>query len=294
MKNADNGATTTPTVMQQILGKRRRSRKNKSKAKSEKRHMKKKLMRKMQPASNLTKDYVSISANVAAQTSKASAQISAAAANAASKMKVKVLMVRDQLNFYLGDSNLSKDKFLRQKLAEATQLPLTLFLTFNRVKRLLADQGDDALGVLRQAVQKSSMLKLSKCGKLVKRRLPFDLKSVDRQKVDKSTVYVENFPDKLTIEEIAKIFSRAGEVRNITLPKFGKNEAAMETDASSAASNLSKGFCFIEFDSQESAAKAVLTLDKQVPEELTNAGHKNYVGECGNVTQLSVMTKATW
>jgi len=74
------------------------------------------------------------------------------------------------------------------------------------------------------------MLKLSKCGKLVKRRVPFDPKRIDRKQVDKCTVYLENFPDSLTIDDIAKIFSRAGEIRNITLPKFGKNESSMETD----------------------------------------------------------------
>ena len=65
------------------------------------------------------------------------------------------------------------------------------------------------------------MLKLSKCGKLVKRRLPFDMKRIDLDQMDKCTVYVENFPDSLSLQDIAKIFSRAGEIRNITLPMFG-------------------------------------------------------------------------
>ena len=51
-------------------------------------------------------------------------------------------MLRDQINFYLGDSNLSKDKFLRLKLQESTQLPLSLFLTFNRVKNILANEAN--------------------------------------------------------------------------------------------------------------------------------------------------------
>ena len=64
------------------------------------------------------------------------------------------------------------------------------------------------------------MLKLSKCGKLLKRRLPFELKRVDCAKMDSCTVYVENFPESLTLEHIAKIFARAGEIRNVTLPTF--------------------------------------------------------------------------
>mmetsp|Transcript_35279 Transcript_35279/g.46446 ORF Transcript_35279/g.46446 Transcript_35279/m.46446 type:complete len:82 (-) Transcript_35279:778-1023(-) len=81
------------------------------------------------------------------------------------------------------------------------------------------------------------MLKISKCGTLLKRRIPFIAKRVNTSKIDSCTIYVENFPESLTIEDIAKIFSRAGEIRNVTLPKFklGKNEEednSMETDCS--------------------------------------------------------------
>ena len=64
------------------------------------------------------------------------------------------------------------------------------------------------------------MLKLSKCGNLVKRRIPFDIKRVDRAKMDNCTVYVENFPEELSQSDLAKIFARAGEIKNITLPRF--------------------------------------------------------------------------
>ena len=135
------------------------------------------------------------------------------------------------------------------------------------------------------------MLKLSKCGKLVKRRIPFDPKKVNSSKTDECTVYLENFPDSLRLEDIAKIFLRAGEIRNITLPKFGKSDSAMDTDESQS---LAKGFCFIEFDSIDAANKAVETFNNCIPEELTNASHKNYVGEQGRVGQLNVMNKSTW
>ena len=60
------------------------------------------------------------------------------------------------------------------------------------------------------AIKKSNMLKLSKCGKLVKRRIPFNIKRIDKAKMDQCTVYLENFPESLKLEDIAKIFSRAG------------------------------------------------------------------------------------
>ena len=58
--------------------------------------------------------------------------------------------------------------------------------------------------------------------------------------------------------------------------------------------SLSKGFCFIEFDSKESAEQAVSIFNNCIPEELTNASHKNYVGERDKVCQLNVMSKETW
>ena len=204
--------------------------------------------------------------------------------------------MRDQLNFYLGDSNLAKDKFLRQKLSLDTQLPLSVFLTFNRVKELLKmeESEDSKEGLLQQAVKKSNMLKLSKCGKLLKRRIPFDIKRVDTPQMDASTVYVENFPESLNLSDIAKIFSRAGEIRNITLPKFAEvvhDDAAMDTDESQSKS---KGFSFVEFATTEAADLAVKTFNNCVPEELTNAGHINYVGAGETLSQLNVIKKESW
>ena len=146
--------------------------------------------------------------------------------------------------------------------------------------------------LLQQAIKKSVMLKLSKCGKLVKRRIPFDLKRIDLTQMDQCTVYVENFPDSLSLQDIAKIFSRAGEIRNITLPKFGaQSDSAMDTDESCA---LIKGFCFVEFASAEAANRAADTFNNCIPEELTNAEHKNYVSVQGTLSQFNVMSKETW
>lgn len=51
-----------------------------------------------------------------------------------------------------------------------------------------------------QAVQKSNMLKLSKCKTKLKRRIPFSLKTVDLQSMHDATIYVENFPKEVTSE----------------------------------------------------------------------------------------------
>lgn len=108
------------------------------------------------------------------------------------------------------------------------------------------------------------MLKLSKCTKFIKRRIPFDMTKVNMKKMDTATVYVENFPEQLTHQEIAKLFSRAGEIRNVRVPKFAGN-------------CVSKGFSFVEFDCEESANKACELFNNCIPEEFTNSECKNYI-----------------
>jgi hypothetical protein len=49
-----------------------------------------------------------------------------------------VMKLRHQLEFYLGDANLSKDRFLMRKLEHSTQIELTTFLEFNRIKGILS------------------------------------------------------------------------------------------------------------------------------------------------------------
>jgi hypothetical protein len=51
-------------------------------------------------------------------------------------LKQRVLQLRDQLNFYFGDSNLIKDKFLQTELKKSPLVSLDIFTKFNRVQAL--------------------------------------------------------------------------------------------------------------------------------------------------------------
>jgi hypothetical protein len=55
----------------------------------------------------------------------------------------------------LGDSNLAKDQFLRDRLEKDPQIELTLFLEFNRIKKLLTyvDQSTNEVKLLEKANQ---------------------------------------------------------------------------------------------------------------------------------------------
>lgn len=55
-----------------------------------------------------------------------------------------ITKLRNQLEFYLGDANLTKDQFMQRKLENSTQIDLALFLDFNRVKTIFGLVADRA------------------------------------------------------------------------------------------------------------------------------------------------------
>lgn len=173
---------------------------------------------------------------------------------------------------------------MREKLKQSTQVELPLFLGFNRIKSILGGNvGSDVehIGLLQQAVGKSKILKLAKDLKSVKRRVPFDEKAVDRALMDQATVYIENFPEHLTHKEMARLFARAGTIRNVIMPKFKDNFT-------------SKGFAFIEFATHNDAANAISLFNNCIPIEFTDNTCQNFVHVQGTVTQLRVMPKHEW
>ena len=146
--------------------------------------------------------------------------------------------LQKQMEFYFGDSNLRNDRFLLNLLQQNEKgfIDLTIFLNFNKVKKILADISplDQKLATMQEAIRASNLLKLNKEQTKVRRKVAFNLYS---NKNDKRVVYVENFPEKATHEILAKIFAKCGEVLHVSIPKYSETHTA-------------KGFAFIEFKVQ--------------------------------------------
>lgn len=51
--------------------------------------------------------------------------------------------IKNQIEFYLGDSNLSKDRYMQQILEKQKTVQLETFLNFNRIKMLLLHISDN-------------------------------------------------------------------------------------------------------------------------------------------------------
>eukprot|EP00117_Sycon_ciliatum_P008649 scpid80011/ scgid11258/ La-related protein 7; La ribonucleoprotein domain family member 7 len=164
-----------------------------------------------------------------------------------------------QLKFYFSDSNLWKDKFLRQKMAESTDgfIAIGLIGSFAKMQSITRD-----LNLVSHAAKMCSpLLEVSDNGRSVRRKEPLPPPPSD---LDERTLYIEQLPDNVDHDMIRKCFALFGHVAHVSLPKF-KTKSTL------------KGFAFVEFTDTESAtaalsyftgdASAVATTTKSTKEE---------------------------
>eukprot|EP00123_Amoebidium_parasiticum_P012433 comp21351_c0_seq1/m.29292 comp21351_c0_seq1/g.29292 ORF comp21351_c0_seq1/g.29292 comp21351_c0_seq1/m.29292 type:complete len:445 (-) comp21351_c0_seq1:509-1843(-) len=166
-----------------------------------------------------------------------------------------------QVEFYFGDSNLGKDRFMKHEIDQAKDgwIPVAVIGNFNKMKVLTTDTDR----ILR-ALKNSTLVEVSKEKKAIRRRVPF----VQPANVDDRTIYAENLPPGCDHDMLQKIFAQYGDVTYVSLPRF--------------ENRVIKGFAFIEFATPDEAQTAANS--KTVHKSADNAV----------TTELSVMTKHKW
>jgi len=155
--------------------------------------------------------------------------------------------VKKQVDFYFGDANLRRDKFLRKKMGEGNGfVELSTILQFNRIRALRCRYPAQLV----QAIRKSNMLVLSED----KTRVQRDFAKMPREDVDPTprTVYVEGLPLSFGIDDLAQFFARYGSVRLVQLPQHRETREP-------------RGFCFVEFAADAEADAAVAGLEGSWP-----------------------------
>ncbi|XP_065365134.1 la-related protein 7 [Calliphora vicina] len=172
--------------------------------------------------------------------------------------------IRAQMEFYFGDANLTKDRFLKQQLDKDPYVPLEIFMTFNKMKALTSKVEDIA-----KSLSNSQLLELDETEQKVKRKIPL----AENRNVDEKTLYVEALPSTADHEWVRQIFERFGKVAYISLPKYNKSRKIKE-------------FGFVEFEKEDSVSKAiksfkefngVLCMQEKDPSDLTSV--KSYIKE---------------
>ncbi|KAK7498554.1 hypothetical protein BaRGS_00010214 [Batillaria attramentaria] len=165
------------------------------------------------------------------------------------RMKGLLSAVKKQMEFYFGDANINKDRFMKQFVDSSPDgyLPISLFLTFHKIQKLT-----DSQDVIARALQKSDLLKVSEDRTKVCRTRPVHY--MTQEEVDARTVYVEGLPKHADHDWVSSQFASCGRVAYVSLPRYRQTGDI-------------KGFAFVEFETPEEAAKAVEMMNK-VPEDV--------------------------
>ncbi|XP_069026461.1 la-related protein 7 [Embiotoca jacksoni] len=160
------------------------------------------------------------------------------------RSRVKQLLgdVKKQVEFWFGDVNLHKDRFLKNLIDESEDgyVDLSVLASFNRMIKLTTDTK-----LIARALKNSSVVEINLEGNKVRRQLPIgDVPN----NVDSRTVYVELLPKDVTHSWIERVFTKCGNVVYVSIPRY-------------KSSGDSKGFAFVEFEKEEQAQKAIEMLN---------------------------------
>ncbi|XP_059139256.1 lupus La protein-like [Physella acuta] len=134
--------------------------------------------------------------------------------------KVLAEKIIKQIEYYFGDVNLMKDKFLKEKVQEDDGwVTIKTLLTFNRLKQLTEDPK-----VIFEALKKSTnqIVEVNEEGEKIRRNpskpLPGDTKE-RRDEITARSIYAKTFPLDVQLDDLMVFFEKYGSVENIFMKK---------------------------------------------------------------------------
>uniref|UniRef100_A0A8I3WE75 Small RNA binding exonuclease protection factor La n=1 Tax=Callithrix jacchus TaxID=9483 RepID=A0A8I3WE75_CALJA len=162
------------------------------------------------------------------------------------KMAALETKICHQIEYYFGDFNLPRDKFLKEQIKlDEGWVPLEIMIKFNRLNRLTTD-----FNVIVEALSKSKaeLMEISEDKTKIRRSPSKPLPEVTdeyKNDVKNRSVYIKGFPTDATLDDIKEWLEDKGQVLNIQMRR--------------TLHKAFKGSIFIVFDSIESAKKFVET-----------------------------------
>lgn len=123
-----------------------------------------------------------------------------------------------QVEYYFGDYNLTRDKFLQEAVKiDDGWVPLETLIKFNRLKQLSTD-----FQVIGDALKKSDahLLELSEDGTKVRRSTDKPLPENDEKRkedINSRSAYAKGFPKEATLDELLCYFKQQGLVEHIQM-----------------------------------------------------------------------------
>ncbi|EFJ53055.1 hypothetical protein VOLCADRAFT_120167 [Volvox carteri f. nagariensis] len=165
-------------------------------------------------------------------------------------VKAKVLR---QVEFYFSDSNLPKDKFLKERMAEDPEgyVKLNVIIAFQRMRDMLQVSSADPASVPAEAIEtvaeilaNSSALQLDETKTKIKRTTPLANESEVARAVDARSIYARPFPIDTNVDSITDFFTKHAPVNCVRMRRHVRSKAF-------------KGSVFVEFASVEDADKVL-------------------------------------
>nr|KAF6267389.1 La ribonucleoprotein 7, transcriptional regulator [Myotis myotis] len=155
-----------------------------------------------------------------------------------SRVKQVLADITKQVDFWFGDANLHKDRFLREQIEKSRDgyVDISLLVSFNKMKKLTTDKK-----LIARALKSSAVVELDLEGTRIRRKQPLGEKPPDE---DERTVYVELLPKNVNHSWIERVFGKCGNVVYVSIPHY-------------KSTGDPKGFAFVEFETKEQAAKAI-------------------------------------
>ncbi|VDO89370.1 unnamed protein product [Haemonchus placei] len=184
-----------------------------------------------------------------------------ASANGSDNTDEKVVR---QLEYYFGNINLPRDKFLQDTMKnDDGWVPIKTLLTFNRLAAITKD-----VDVISKAVKasQSEIISVSDDGLKIRRNIgnPLPENSLEYwQKIKHCTVYMKGFEQNTTLDDIMKFASKYGQVENVLMRRTKPDR-------------IFKGSVFITYKTREEAEKAQKDDAKFGEIELTKMMQDDY------------------
>ncbi|XP_016114774.1 la-related protein 7 [Sinocyclocheilus grahami] len=159
-----------------------------------------------------------------------------------SRVKQLLAEVKKQVEFWFGDVNLHKDRFMKNVIEQSRDgyVDISVLTSFNRMKKLTTD-----VKLIARALKNSAIVEVNLQGTHVRRKDPLGESPKD---VDNRTVYVELLPKSVTHVWLERVFSKCGNVVYVSIPRY-------------KSTGHPKGFAFVEFETEEQAHKAIEMLN---------------------------------
>lgn len=147
-----------------------------------------------------------------------------------------------QIEYYFGDLNLPRDRFLQEQIKQDDGwVPLEVMLNFNRLKQITDD-----IPLIAECLKKSTsgLMEVSEDGKKIRRNPEKPIPENNEQRkheLSARSIYAKAFPLDSTLDSLTEFFEEFGEVESLSMRKDVKKKF--------------KGSVFVTFKTEEAMKK---------------------------------------